>query len=167
VTKVTFRFRFPVVAGGGRCYCRAMGGVRVCSLVSRSNMPAVALVVDDSMLIRYTVSRLLEEQGFTVESAGNGVEALEILNRVRPDLIVTDLQMPKMSGQELIAAVKSQPKTAQIPIIIIASRSSSSKEAEKLANFFVYKDIDIEDQLDKALKALRTKTRAKKHTATK
>jgi CheY-like chemotaxis protein len=130
-------------------------------------MPAVALVVDDSMLIRYTVSRLLEEDGFTVESAGNGVEALEILNRVRPDLIVTDLQMPKMSGRELIAAIKSKPEAAQIPIIIIASRSSESKEAEKLANFFVYKDIDIEEQLEKALKALRGKTSAKKHSATK
>jgi CheY-like chemotaxis protein len=130
-------------------------------------MPAVALVVDDSMLIRYTVSRLLEEDGFTVESAGNGVEALEILSRGRPDLIVTDLQMPKMSGQELITAVKSKPETAQIPIIIIASRSSGSKEAEKLANFLVYKDIDIEAQLEKALKALRGKTSAKKHSATK
>ena len=130
-------------------------------------MPAVALVVDDSMLIRYTVSRLLEEDGFTVESAGNGVEALEILSRRRPDLIVTDLQMPKMSGQELITAVKSKPETAQIPIIIIASRSSGSKEAEKLANFLVYKDIDIEAQLEKALKALRGKTSAKKHSATK
>jgi chemosensory pili system protein ChpA (sensor histidine kinase/response regulator) len=130
-------------------------------------MPAVALVVDDSMLIRYTVSRLLERHGFTVELAGNGVEALEILNRARPDLILTDLQMPKMAGQELIAAVKSKPETAQIPIIIIASRSSGSKEAEKLANFFVYKDIDIEEQLYKALKALRGKTSAKKHSATK
>jgi CheY-like chemotaxis protein len=130
-------------------------------------MPAVALVVDDSMLIRYTVSRLLEEHGFTVESAGNGVEALEILDRVRPDLLVTDLQMPKMSGQELIAAVKGKPETAQIPIIIIASRSSGSKGTEKLANFFVYKDIDIEKQLEKALKALRSKTHAKKQTATK
>lgn len=136
-------------------------------------MPAVALVVDDSMLIRYTVSRLLEEHGFTVESAGNGVEALEILNRMRPDLIVTDLQMPKMSGQELIAAVKSRPETAQIPIIIIASRADASKEAdgskeaEKLANFFVYKDIDIDEQFEKALKALRGKTSAKKHSATK
>ncbi len=129
-------------------------------------MPAVALVVDDSMLIRYTVSRLLEKHGFTVESAGNGVDALEILKHVRPDLIVTDLQMPTMSGRELIAAVKSKPETAQIPIIIIASRSSDSKEAEKLANFFVYKDIDIEEQLDKAVKALR-KTSAKKHSATK
>jgi CheY-like chemotaxis protein len=143
------------------------GAVRVCLLVPVSYMPAVALVVDDSMLIRYTVSRLLEEHGFTVESAGNGVEALEILNRMRPDLIVTDLQMPKMSGQELIAAVKSKPETAQIPIIIIASRSVGSKDAEKLANFFVYKDIDVEEQLEKALKALRGKTSAKKHSATK
>jgi CheY-like chemotaxis protein len=140
--------------------------VRVCLHDSASYMPSVALVVDDSMLIRYTVSRLLEEHGFMVESAGNGIEALEILNRVRPDLIVTDLQMPKMSGQELIAAVKSKPETAQIPIIIVASRSSGSKEAEKLANFFVCKDIEVEEQLEKALKTLRPKS-AKKHSATK
>lgn len=143
------------------------GGRAGVSARLRFYMPAVALVVDDSMLIRYTVSRLLEEHGFTVESAGNGVEALEILNRVRPDLIVTDLQMPKMSGRELIAAIKSKPEAAQIPIIIIASRSSESKEAEKLANFFVYKDIDVEEQLEKALRALRGKTSAKKHSATK
>ncbi|MGB6475429.1 MAG: response regulator [Candidatus Sulfotelmatobacter sp.] len=130
-------------------------------------MPAVALVVDDSMLIRYAVSRLLEKHGFMVESAGDGVEALEILSRVQPDMIVTDLQMPKMSGHELIVAVRSKPETAQIPIIIIASRASGSKEAEKLANFFVYKDIDIEEQLDKALKALRGKAKAKKHSATR
>jgi len=123
------------------------------------------------MLIRYTVSRLLEKHGFAVESVGNGVEALEILNRMRPDLIVTDLQMPKMSGHELIAAVRSTPETAQIPIIIVASRpagnNSGSQEFEKLANFLVYKDIDIEEQLDKALKALRGKTSAKKQSATK
>ena len=88
-------------------------------------MPAVALVVDDSMLIRYTVCRFLEERGFQVESATNGLEALQIIERVLPELIFTDLQMPKMSGQELIAAVKSKPKTAQIPIIIIASQSSA------------------------------------------
>ena len=119
------------------------------------------------MLIRYTVSRLLETHGYSVESAGNGVEALEILGRIRPDMIVTDLQMPKMTGHELIAAVKSKPETAQIPIIIVASRSSRTPESEKLANFFVYKDIDIEDQLGKALKALGGKASAKKHAASK
>ena len=83
-------------------------------------MPAVALVVDDSMLIRYTVCRSLEERGFTVESATNGAEALQILERLRPDLIVTDMQMPKMSGSELITALKKNPATANIPIIIVA-----------------------------------------------
>jgi CheY-like chemotaxis protein len=136
-------------------------------LASTFHMPAVALVVDDSMLIRYTVSRFLESHGFSVESAGNGVEALEILNRVHPDMVVTDLQMPKMSGHELIAALKNKPETANIPIIIIASRASGSPESEKLANFVVYKDIDIDDQLGKALTALRGKGRAKKQSAGK
>ncbi len=131
------------------------------------HMPAVALVVDDSMLIRYTVSRFLEKHGFSVESAGNGIEALEILNRVHPDLIVTDLHMPKMSGHELIVALKSKPETAKIPILIIANRAFTSTKSEKLANFVVYKNIDIEDQLEIALSTLRGKASAKKHAATK
>ncbi len=117
-------------------------------------MPAVALVVDDSMLIRYTVCRFLEGRGFTVESATNGVEALEVLSRVQPDLIVTDMQMPKMSGSELITALKSQPETAKVPIIIVAGRASGFDEKEKRADFAIYKDIDIEGQLEKALKKL-------------
>ncbi len=122
-------------------------------------MSAVALVVDDSMLIRYTVCRFLEERGFTVESATNGVEALQILERVHPDLIVTDMQMPKMSGSELITALKSKPETASIPIIIVAGRASGFDEKEKRANFAIYKDIDIQGQLDKALGAVMKKTR--------
>lgn len=122
-------------------------------------MPAVALVVDDSMLIRYTVCRFLEQSGYTVESATNGMEALQILERTRPDLIVTDMQMPKMSGSELITALKSKPQTAEIPIIIVAGRSSGFDEKENRANFAIYKDIDIEGQLAKALDAIRKKGR--------
>jgi CheY-like chemotaxis protein len=120
-------------------------------------MPAVALVVDDSMLIRYTVCRFLEERGFAVESATNGVEALQILERVRPDLIVTDMQMPKMSGSELITALKKNPETATIPVIIVAGRASGFDEKEKRANFAIYKDIDIQAQLEKALDAVMGK----------
>jgi len=54
-------------------------------------MSLVALVVDDSMLIRHTVCRFLEERGFTVESASNGQEALEELKRAQPDIIITDI----------------------------------------------------------------------------
>jgi len=120
-------------------------------------MPAVALVVDDSMLIRYTVCRSLEERGFTVESATNGVEALQILERVHPDVIVTDMQMPKMSGSELITALKKNPETARIPIIIVAGRASGFDEKEKRANFAIYKDIDIQSQLEKVLDAVMGK----------
>jgi CheY-like chemotaxis protein len=120
-------------------------------------MPAVALVVDDSMLIRYTVCRSLEERGFTVESATNGLEALEILARVHPDVIVTDMQMPKMSGSELITALKKNPETSGIPIIIVAGRASGFDETEKRANFAIYKDIDIQSQLENALDAVMGK----------
>jgi CheY-like chemotaxis protein len=121
-------------------------------------MPGAALVVDDSMLIRYTVCRFLEERGFTVESATNGVEALQLLERVRPDLIFTDMQMPKMSGSELITALKKNPETAGIPIIIVAGRASGFDEKEKRANFAIYKDIDIQGQLEKALDAVMGKS---------
>jgi len=124
-------------------------------------MPAVALVVDDSMLIRYTVCRFLEGRGFAVESATNGAEALQILERTRPDLIVTDMQMPKMTGSELITALKNNPETANIPIIIVAGRASGFDEKENRANFAIYKDIDIEGQLEKALEAVMGKTQVK------
>jgi CheY-like chemotaxis protein len=117
-------------------------------------MPFVALVVDDSMLIRHTVCRFLEERGFSVESATNGLEALEVLKKIRPDIVVTDMQMPKMTGSELITALKSQPSTAKIPIVIVAGKQSGFDQTEKRANFAIFKDIDIEDQLAKALNAL-------------
>jgi len=117
-------------------------------------MSVVALVVDDSMLIRHTVCRFLEERGFAVESATNGQEALEALKRVRPDIIITDIQMPKMSGSELITAVKGDPALAGIPIVIVAGKQSGFEQTETRANYTIFKDIDIEDQLAKALQVV-------------
>ena len=113
----------------------------------------VALVVDDSMLIRHTVCRFLEERGFAVESATNPVEALEILARVEPHVIITDMQMPRMSGSEFITALKADPRTASIPIVILAGRQSGFQDSEKRANYAIFKDIDIEAQLTIALGA--------------
>ncbi len=117
-------------------------------------MAMVALVVDDSMLIRYTVCNFLEKRGFAVESATNGEDALEIVSRVRPTLIVTDMVMPKMSGSELISALKSKPETAGVPIIIVAYKAGGFDQSEKRADFAIYKDIDIEAQLAQALDAV-------------
>jgi len=121
-------------------------------------MPKVALVVDDSMLMRYSICRFLEQRGFVVEPATDGAEALEVVQRVLPDLIVTDMQMPTMSGSELISALKSKPETAGVPIIIVAGIVAGGDhgldQSEKRADFAIYKDIDIDGQLAKALVAV-------------
>jgi len=117
-------------------------------------MSKVALVVDDSMLIRYSLCRYLEEQGFVVEAASNGAEALEIIGRGKPDLIVTDMRMPKMSGSELITALKGNPETAQIPILVVTSKANGSCEADPRADFAIYKDIDVEVQLGAGIEAV-------------
>ena len=112
----------------------------------------VALVVDDSMLIRHTVCRFLEQQGFSVTSATNGLEALQILDEMLPDLIVTDLMMPKMTGSDLITAVKANPVTSRIPVVVLAARSSArDMKPEGRADYVIFKDIDIDEQLVKAL----------------
>jgi CheY-like chemotaxis protein len=68
-----------------------------------------------------------------------------------PDLIITDMQMPKMDGGELIDALKNHPKTATIPVIILAGKQSGFEKAQKRADFAISKDIDIAEQLAKAL----------------
>jgi len=104
------------------------------------------------MLIRHAVCRYLEERGFQAESATNGVDALEMLKSIQPEIIITDLQMPKMDGHHFIRALKAKPGTAEIPIVILAGKKSEAQsETEKQANYIIFKDIDIETQLHKAL----------------
>ena len=127
-------------------------------------MSLVALVVDDSMLIRHTVCRFLEERGFTVESASNGRDAIRILDRMTPSLIITDMQMPIMGGSEFITAVKARPETSTVPILIVSGRSSGFDKNEKRAQFVIFKDIDIDQQLENAL-AATVGTQAAKHNS--
>jgi CheY-like chemotaxis protein len=117
-------------------------------------MGLVALVADDSMLIRHTVCRFLEERGFAVVAVSNGQEAIEKLREIRPSIIVTDMMMPKVDGSQLITALKKNPETAKIPIVIVAGRNSGFEHTEKRANFVIFKDIDVESQLMNALKAI-------------
>ena len=90
-------------------------------------MPRMALVVDASMLIRHSVCRYFEERGFLVESATNGMEALEMLRHITPNIIVTDLRMPRMTGSQLITILKGRSDTAHLPIIVLAGKNSVSE----------------------------------------
>ena len=87
----------------------------------------------------------------------NGAEAIEVLSRVHPDLIVTDMRMPKMSGSEFITALKGNEKTSRIPVLVVTSKASGTCEADERAEFVIYKDIDVETQMDAALEVVMEK----------
>ncbi len=114
----------------------------------------VALVVDDSMLVRHTVCRFLEERGYEVASATNGKEALDALDYLRPNIIITDLHMPTMDGAALIAAVRNAPSTKDTAVIVLAGKHRINSVSVAGANRVIIKDIDIIQQLEGALFAM-------------
>lgn len=106
------------------------------------------------MLIRHSVCRFLEERGFVVEAASNGVEALRVLDHFIPDVIITDLAMPRMGGVELVANVRQREKFAKMPILVLSARRNANDLLSDLPpeiDAVIYKDIDIEEQLVRAL----------------
>ena len=119
-------------------------------------MTRIALVVDDSMLIRHTVCRFLEERGFEVHAATNGEEAWAMLSQLSPALVVTDLAMPKMNGHELITAIKGSAQFKNTRIVVVAARRNTADPqfTDQRVDFVVYKDIDIQDQLATALDSI-------------
>ena len=86
------------------------------------------LVADDEAHILQVVSLKLRKAGFEVLTAQDGEEALEVAIQELPDLIITDLQMPYMSGVELCAALKERPATAGIPAIMLTARGYALAE---------------------------------------
>ncbi len=81
------------------------------------------LVVDDSLSVRRAVATLLEDHGYDVALARDGLEAARVMESSRPDTLLTDLEMPNMNGLELAAHVRSRAELANLPIIMITSRS--------------------------------------------
>ena len=79
------------------------------------------LLVDDNAELRLTVAMTLELENFTVHTAEHGLQALELLQKVTPDLILSDVNMPEMDGVELYLELKKDPHLAQIPIIFITA----------------------------------------------
>jgi len=80
------------------------------------------LIADDEPHIRHIVSDKLRASGFTVHEARDGEEALELALAEPPDLVITDLQMPVLSGLELCKMLKARPKTAGVPALMLTAR---------------------------------------------
>jgi len=86
--------------------------------------PPLVMIVDDSLTVRKITSRTLTRAGFDVITAKDGIDALELLNDRTPDVILLDIEMPRMDGFEFTKTIKAEPKNAHIPIIMITSRTA-------------------------------------------
>lgn len=89
------------------------------------------LVVDDEVHIVHVVAIKLRHNGYEVISAENGVEALELALKENPDIIVTDVQMPLMSGPEFVRKLRQNDQTENTPVIMLTARSFTIEEEEK------------------------------------
>ena len=92
--------------------------------VSAALQPPLVLVVDDSLTVRKITTRLLTREGFRVDSAKDGVDALEKMHDLIPDVVLLDVEMPRMDGFELARVMRSDNRLKSVPIIMITSRTA-------------------------------------------
>lgn len=105
-------------------------------------MAKSVLIVDDSAVIRNSLCFLLENEGFEVQTASNGLEGLEKAQSRQFDTIIADINMPKMHGYELIKEIRKHDQYKDVPIIIITTEEEATdkrKGFEAGANLFLIK----------------------------
>ena len=103
------------------------------------------LVIEDNERNRYLVTFLLERKGYTVVSATDGRQALDLVQTITPALILLDIKLPVMDGYAVARALRAQPKLIAIPIVAVTSYAMSGDREKALAagcNGYIEKPID-------------------------
>ena len=90
------------------------------------------LLADDNADMRAYVARLLESQGYVVEAVGDGEAALVSARATKPDLVLTDVMMPKLDGFDLLRAIRAEAKLADLPVIMLSARAGEEAKVEGL-----------------------------------
>jgi chemosensory pili system protein ChpA (sensor histidine kinase/response regulator) len=103
--------------------------VRIASTAADSATPPLVLIVDDSLTVRKITGRMLAREGFRFATAKDGLDALQAVGKETPDVILLDIEMPRMDGFEFTKTLKSDPKHAHVPIIVITSRTADKHRA--------------------------------------
>lgn len=84
---------------------------------------SAVLVVDDSAMVRLILKQCLKDCGFEVIEATDGIEAIAQIRSHLPDLVITDIVMPRMNGYELCRWIKSDPKTKSVPVMMCTTKN--------------------------------------------
>lgn len=117
-----------------------------------------ALIVDDSLSARRSLAQFIEDAGFEVHTAKDGLEAINTMQVKQPDLLLVDMEMPRMNGLELTSHVRANEATRNIPVIMITSRSTE-KHRQKAkgvgVNFYMTKPFSEDELLQNIGSALR------------
>jgi len=118
---------------------------------SASEEERCVLVVDDSVTVRKVTSRLLERQGMNVMTAKDGVEAVSVLQERKPDIVLLDIEMPRMDGFEVARQVRRDERLADLPIVMISSRTGAKhreRAGELGVNHFLGKPFQENELLE-------------------
>jgi chemosensory pili system protein ChpA (sensor histidine kinase/response regulator) len=124
--------------------------------IDRVQQERVIVVADDSISVRKFVGRMLEKNGYRVMLAGDGLEAAELVSLHGCHLVITDLEMPRMTGYELMAQLRQSPTTRRIPVMVVTSRAGAKHRDRAIkegAAAFLTKPVQ-EDQLIAAVEQL-------------
>lgn len=117
---------------GARQWAADAGGTPAVQAARSGSPPAVAplvLVVDDSITVRRVTQRLLRRAGYRVALAGDGVQALERLREEAPVVVLSDIEMPRMDGFELVRALRNDPRWTDLPVVMVTSRLADKHRA--------------------------------------
>lgn len=134
-------------------------------LIEEKPLIKTIMVVDDSITVRKVTARLLKRQGMEVLTAKDGVDAVAQLQEAIPDLMLLDVEMPRMDGYELATQVRNNPDWKHIPIIMITSRTGTKHRdrAEKIGiNRYLGKPFN-ETELLENINALLTESSSQFH----
>lgn len=107
-------------------------------------MPVRILLVDDSPTILSLLSLILKEQGWVVHCAKDGVDALERLAETSVDMVITDVNMPRMDGLTLISRIRALPQWVKLPIVVLSTESDPRDQQRGLdrgANLYLVKPV--------------------------
>lgn len=109
------------------------------------------LIVDDSPSVRRVVSSMLKQHGWQVQTARDGVEALDMITNETPAAVLLDIEMPRMDGYELMATVRAQEQYRSLPLVILTSRAAAKHQQRAMqlgANAYVVKPYQDEELLN-------------------